>query len=73
VLVVPDSRALELVSTRFGTLPDGVALSPARLTLEFFGMEDFLEKFGAMVFALQNDFGAISEFIEVASGRSQGN
>jgi hypothetical protein len=64
VRVVPESRALELVSTRFGKLPAGVTLSPARLTIEFFGTEDFLEKFGAVVFALQNDFDAISEFIE---------
>jgi hypothetical protein len=65
VRVVPDSRALELVSTRFGKLPAGVTLSPARLTIDFVGTEDFLEKFGAVVFALQNDFDAISEFIEV--------
>jgi hypothetical protein len=64
VRVVSESRALELVSTRFGKLPAGVTLSPARLTIEFFGTEDFLEKFGAVVFALQNDFDAISEFIE---------
>jgi len=64
VRVVPDSRALELVSTRFGKLPAGVTLSPARLTIDFFGTEDFLEKFGAVVFALQNDFDAFSELIE---------
>ena len=64
VRVVPNSRALELVSTRFAHLPPGVELSPARLTIEFFGTEDFLEKFGAMVFALQNDFEAISRFFE---------
>jgi len=44
--VVPDSRALELVSTRFARLPPGIELSPARLTIEFYGTEDFLEKFG---------------------------
>ena len=64
IRVVPDSRALELVSTRFARLPPGIELSPARLTIEFFGTEDFLEKFGAVVFALQNDFEAISRFIE---------
>jgi len=64
VRVVPDSRALELLSTRFAQLPPGIELSPARLTIEFFGTEDFLEKFGAVVFALQNDFEAISRFIE---------
>jgi hypothetical protein len=64
IRVVPNSRALELLSTRFAQLPPGVELSPARLTIEFYGTEDFLEKFGAVVFALQNDFEAISQFIE---------
>ena len=62
--MVPDSRALQLLSTRFDKLPAGVTLSPARLMIEFFGTEDFLEKFGAVVFALQNDLGEISAFIE---------
>jgi hypothetical protein len=64
IRVVPDSRALQLVSTRFAHLPPGVELSPARLTIEFYGTEDFLEKFGAVMFALQNDFEAISRLIE---------
>ena len=64
IRVVPDRRALELAGTRFAQLPPGVALSPARLTIEFHGTADFLQKFGAVVFALQNDFEAISEFIE---------
>ena len=64
IRVVPDSRALELVSTRFARLPPGIELSPARLTIEFYGTEDFLEKFGAVMFALQNDFEAISRLIE---------
>ena len=68
IRVVPDSRALELLSTRFARLPPGIELSPARLTIEFFGTEDFLEKFGAVVFALQNDFEAISRFIETDAG-----
>ena len=63
IRVVPDSRALELVSTRFAQLPPGVELSPARLTIDFFGTEDFLEKLGAVVFALQNDFETISDLI----------
>jgi hypothetical protein len=63
IRVVPDSRALELVSTRFAHLPPGVELSPARLSIDFFGTEDFLEKLGAVVFALQNDFETISDLI----------
>jgi len=64
VRVVPDSRAIELASTRFGRLPAGVELSPGRLTVEFNGIEQFLEKLGAVVFALQNDFEAFSRSIE---------
>jgi hypothetical protein len=64
VRVVPDSRAIELASTRFGRLPAGVELSPGRLTVEFDGIEQFLEKLGAVVFALQNDFEAVSRSIE---------
>jgi|HubBroStandDraft_4_1064222.scaffolds.fasta_scaffold88223_1 hypothetical protein len=67
IRVAPDNRTLALVSTRFTKLPGGVEFSPARLTIDFFGTEDFLEKFGAVVFALQNDFEAISRFIEQAA------
>jgi len=66
IRVVPDSRALALVSTRFTQLPGGVELSAARLTIDFHGTEDFLAKFGAVVFALQNDFEAVSRFLESA-------
>ena len=69
IRVALDSRALALVSTRFTKLPGGVEFSAARLTIDFFGTEDFLEKFGAVVFALQNDFEAISRFIEHDTGR----
>jgi hypothetical protein len=64
IQVAPLSRALELVSSRFGKLPPGVELSPSRLVIDFYGTEDFLEKFGAVVFALLNDYEAVSEFIE---------
>lgn len=67
VRLVPDERALELVSTRFNRLPDGVELTGRRLTVEFAGCEDFLAKIGAVVFALQNDYEAIREFIERTS------
>jgi hypothetical protein len=67
VRIAPESRSLELVSTRLGKLPPGVELTPGRLTVDFFGTEDFLEKVGAIVFALQNDYQAITEFIEQGS------
>jgi hypothetical protein len=50
-----------------GKLPPGVELTPGRLTVDFFGTENFLEKVGAIVFALQNDYEAITEFIEQGS------
>ncbi len=64
VQVAPPSRTLDLVSSRFGKLPPGVDLSPSRLVIDFYGTEDFLEKFGAVVFALRNDYEAVTEFIE---------
>ena len=62
--VVPDSRALDLLSSRFSKLPAGIELGAHKLSIEFFGTEDFLEKVGSLVFALQNDYEAISAFIE---------
>jgi hypothetical protein len=64
IQVAPHSRSIELVSSRFGKLSAGVDLSPSRLVIDFHGTEDFLEKVGAIVFALQNDYEAVSEFIE---------
>ena len=62
--VVPDNRVLDLLSSRFSKLPAGVELGAHKLSIEFFGTEDFLEKVGSLVFALQNDYDAISAFIE---------
>ena len=67
ISVAPAARALELLSTRFDQIPPSVNLSPSRLTIDFVGTQDFLEKVGAVVFALQNDYEAVSEFIEAAS------
>jgi hypothetical protein len=64
IQVAPTARSLELVSTRFRQLPAGIELTPGRLTIDFVGTEDFLKKIGALVFALQNDYEAISGFIE---------
>jgi hypothetical protein len=62
--VAPPSRSLELLGTRFGNLPAGVELTPARLTIDFQGTDDFLAKIGALVFALQNDYERVQEFIK---------
>lgn len=66
IRVAPQARAVDLVGTRFHKLPPGVNLSPSRLTIDFSGTEDFLGKVGAVLFALQNDYEAVSEFIEQA-------
>jgi hypothetical protein len=66
VLVANEKQGLKMVSTRFAKLPPGVELTPGRLTVDFRGTGDFLEKVGAIVFALQNDYETISEFIEGA-------
>jgi hypothetical protein len=68
--VAPPTRSLELLSTRFGNLPTGVELTPARLTIDFQGAEDFLAKIGALVFALQNDYERVREFVETEPGRT---
>lgn len=57
--------ASELLGSRFASLPPGVDLSRGELRIAFSGTEDFLQKFGAVVFALKNDFERIRQFIEM--------
>jgi len=59
-------QALELINTRFAKLPTNVALTPSSLHIDFFGTEDFLQAIGAVIYALNNDYEAISRFIEEA-------
>jgi|SRR5579863_1836179 len=65
--IAKDQKAAELLSTRFGALPAGVEFTPRRLTVEFSSPEEFLQRIGAVIFALQNDFEAVRSFIESAS------
>src|SRR5215831_8076973 len=66
--VVRDTnQALELINTRFRKLPANVALTPRSLHIDFFGAEDFLQAIGAIIYALNNDYEAISDFIEEGS------
>jgi len=62
--VAEDEEARELLATRFNRLPAGVDLRPGRLTIDFQGTADFLKKFGAVVFALQNEYESIAEFMD---------
>lgn len=63
-VIARDSAAERLLGTRFSQLPAGVDLEPGELRIQFSGTEDFLQKFGAMVYALHNDFERVSEFID---------
>ncbi len=62
--IARNQAASELLGTRFANLPPGVELSRGELRIGFFGTEDFLQKVGAVVFALQNDLEKIESFIE---------
>jgi hypothetical protein len=62
--VARDDQALALVNTRFSRLPANVELTPTSLHIDFHGTEDFLRAFGAVVYALNNDFEAVQEHIE---------
>ncbi len=66
-IVRGNQATLALLSSRFSSLPPGVELTPTALTIAFHGTEDFLHKVGALVYTLQNDFEAVSEFIEAHS------
>jgi len=66
-VIAKASAAEQLLGTRFSQLPPGVDLQPGELRIQFSGSEDFLQKFGAVVYALHNDFEAISEFINHGS------
>ena len=59
-----NAASIALLSARFNSLPPGVELTATELKIVFRGTEDFLQKIGALVYALQNDLEAVSEFIE---------
>ena len=62
--VARNQTAETILSTCFSSLPPGVDLTPGELRIAFHGTDDFLQKVGAVVYALQNDFEKIQEFIE---------
>lgn len=64
--VVREDQGLALVNSRFGKLPANVTLTPTSLHIDFYGTEDFLQAIGSVVFALNNDYEAISALIEGA-------
>ena len=67
VKVVGEERpaeAAQLLSSRFDHLPEGVELTPHSLHIEFRGREEFLERLGALIFALENDTQRMLAFID---------
>ena len=66
--VARDDQAHALVNTRFKNLPPNVELTPTSLHIDFHGTEDFLQAFGAVVYALNNDFEAVQQHIEHPAG-----
>jgi hypothetical protein len=66
--IARNQRAEDLLSSRFEKLPVGVDLSFSELRISFSGMEEFLHKFAAVLYALNNDFEKIEQFIIVGRG-----
>jgi hypothetical protein len=64
--IADKERAIDLVNTRFQNLPRNVLLTSRTLHIEFNSTADFLKSFGAIVFALNNDYEAVREFIDGA-------
>ena len=66
--VARDAEALQLLSSRFQSLPAHVVLTPSSLHIDFDSTDQFLAAVGALVYALHNDFEKIREFIEQDAG-----
>jgi hypothetical protein len=61
--VAPEDQGISLLNSRFEDLPAGIELTPGRLVIEFAGIDEFLQKVGRLVFALQNDYDSICVFL----------
>jgi len=68
--VVSHVPAASLRNSRFEDLPPNVELTPRSLHIDFQSPAEFLAAFGAVVFALQNDYDAIRDFIEAPQNGS---
>jgi hypothetical protein len=62
--IAENDAANAILSAKFGDLPPGIELRKGQLRIEFSGSADFLQKFGAVVFALQNEFDQIRDFLD---------
>jgi hypothetical protein len=45
----------------------GISLTPSRLVINFEGSNDFLQKFAMVVYALQNDFDEMRQYLDTTS------
>ena len=63
-MVAADENAAALVNTRFGNLPPNVELRTRSLHVDFQDTAEFLRAVGAVVFALNNDYEAVRDFID---------
>jgi hypothetical protein len=73
VKVIEEDRpadALDLISSRFANLPAGVEITPRSLHIEFQGREEFLERIGAVIFALHNDTQRVMAFLDTGAADS---
>ncbi len=68
IMAAGGQAAERMVRRKMATLPDGVTLTARSLTIDFAGMEQFLERFGAIVFALQNDYEEIRSLVGETAG-----
>lgn len=61
--IVPDQDAQALVNSRFAALPANVHLTPESLHIDFQGPDEFLAAIGALIYAVNNDYDAVSRFL----------
>ncbi len=62
--VARDEQALEMLSSRFQSLPANVVLTRSSLHIDFSGANELLEAVGTLIYALHNDFERIRDYIE---------
>lgn len=62
--VARDADALELLSSRFQSLPANVVLTGTSLHIDFDSTDGLLAAVGALIYALHNDFEKVRDFIE---------
>jgi hypothetical protein len=64
VEVARAEQRTELINTRFASLPPNVTLTSTSLHINFHGPGEFLQSVAAVVYALENDYPRIEEFLE---------